>query len=108
MTPLDLAVFPLRQRMLDDMRMRKLGGKTQAAYVRAVYRLAAFLQRSPDTASAEDLRRFQLDMVDGGTSPHGCTSIDSTRRMARASCKAITARIVVTPDRAFIMFTVAL
>jgi hypothetical protein len=69
MTPLAQAVSPLRQRMLDDMRMRKLGGKTQAAYVRAVYRLAAFLQGSPDTASAEDLRRFQLDMVDGGTSP---------------------------------------
>jgi integrase/recombinase XerD len=69
MTPLDQAVFPLRQRMLDDMRMRKLAGKTQAAYVRALYRLVAFLERSPDTASAEDLRRFQLDMVDGGASP---------------------------------------
>ena len=69
MTPLAQAVSPLRQRMLDDMRMRKLAGKTQAAYVRAVYRLAAFLDRSPDTATAEDLRRFQLDMVDGGTSP---------------------------------------
>ena len=41
MTPLAQAVSPLRQRMLDDMRMRKLAGKTQAAYVRAVYRLAA-------------------------------------------------------------------
>jgi integrase/recombinase XerD len=69
MTPLDQAVFPQRQRMLDDMRMRKLSGKTQAAYVRALYRLVAFLQRAPDTASAEDLRRFQLDMVDGGASP---------------------------------------
>ena len=69
MTPLAQAVSPLRQRMLDDMRMRKLAGKTQAAYVRAVYRLASFLDRSPDTATAEDLRRFQLDMVDGGTSP---------------------------------------
>ena len=56
MTPLAQAVSPLRQRMLDDMRMRKLGGKTQAAYIRAVYRLAAFLQRSPDTASAEAAR----------------------------------------------------
>ena len=63
------AASPLRQRMLEDMRMRKLAGKTQAAYVRALYRLVAFLQRSPDTASAEDLRRFQLDMVDGGASP---------------------------------------
>jgi site-specific recombinase XerD len=63
------AVTPLRQRMLDDMRMRKLDPKTQQAYVRAVGRLAAFLKRSPDTASVEDLRAFQLHMVDSGISP---------------------------------------
>ena len=60
---------PLRQRMLEDMRMRQLAPKTQAAYIRAVYKLAAFTRQSPDTASAEDLRRFQLHMVDAGTSP---------------------------------------
>jgi len=69
MTPSIPAVTPLRQRMLDDMRMRKLGPKTQAAYIRAVRYLAGFLQRSPDTATAEDLRRFQLHMVDRGVSP---------------------------------------
>jgi integrase/recombinase XerD len=63
------AVTPLRQRMLDDMRMRKLDPKTQQAYVRAVGRLAAFLKRSPDTATVEDLRAFQLHLVDTGTSP---------------------------------------
>jgi integrase/recombinase XerD len=63
------AVTPLRQRMLDDMRMRKLEPKTQASYVRAVRKLAGFLGRSPDTATAEDLRRFQLHLVDQGTSP---------------------------------------
>lgn len=36
---------PLRQRMLDDMRMRKLGPRTQEAYIRAVRKLAAFLER---------------------------------------------------------------
>ena len=60
---------PLRQRMLDDMRMRKLEPKIQQAYVRAVRKLAAHLQRSPDTASAEDLRNFQLHLVDTGCSP---------------------------------------
>ncbi len=65
----DPIVSPLRQRMLDDMRMRKLGAKTQTGYVRGVRRFAAFLGRSPDTATAEDLRRFQLDMVDHGASP---------------------------------------
>jgi len=63
------AVTPLRQRMLDDMRMRKLDPKIQQAYVRAVCRLAAFLKRSPDTATVEDLRAFQLHLVDTGTSP---------------------------------------
>ena len=60
---------PLRQRMIEDMRMRKLEHKTQEAYIRAVCKLAAFLRRSPDTASVEDLRRFQLHLVDRGTSP---------------------------------------
>lgn len=60
---------PLRQRMLDDMRMRKLEPKTQQAYVRAVRKLTAYLQRSPDTTSAEDLRNFQLHLVDSGVSP---------------------------------------
>lgn len=60
---------PLRQRMLDDMRMRKLEPKTQQAYVRAVRKLTDYLQRSPDTTSAEDLRNFQLHLVDSGVSP---------------------------------------
>jgi integrase/recombinase XerD len=60
---------PLRQRMLDDMRMRKLEPKTQEAYIRAVRKLAAHLKRSPDTATVEDLRSFQLHLVDAGASP---------------------------------------
>jgi integrase/recombinase XerD len=62
-------VSPLRQRMLEDMRMRQLAPKTQSAYIRAVSRFGAFLGKSPHTASIEDLRRFQLHMVDEGTSP---------------------------------------
>ena len=69
MTPSNPAISPLRQRMLDDMRLRKLEPKTQAGYIRAVRRLAAFLQHAPDTATAEDLRRFQLHLVDQGISP---------------------------------------
>jgi hypothetical protein len=60
---------PLRQRMLEDMHMRQLAPKTQDAYIRAVYKLAAFTKKSPDAASAEDLRRFQLHLVDADTSP---------------------------------------
>jgi site-specific recombinase XerD len=55
--------------MIDDMRMRKLSPKTQASYIRVVKRFAGFLGRSPDTASAEDLRRYQLYLVDHGISP---------------------------------------
>jgi integrase/recombinase XerD len=60
---------PLRQRMLDDMRMRKMAEHTQEGYIRAVRKLAAFLKRSPDSASVEDLRRFQLHLVDSGSGP---------------------------------------
>jgi integrase/recombinase XerD len=59
----------LRQRMIEDMRMRKLETKTQEGYIRAVRKLTVYLQRSPDTATVEDLRNFQLHLVDAGTSP---------------------------------------
>ena len=62
-------VTPLRQRMLEDMRIRKLEARTQEAYIRAVRKLAAYLHRSPDSATVEDLRNFQLHLVDSGTSP---------------------------------------
>ncbi len=62
-------VSPLRQRMLDDMRMRKMAEHTQDGYIRAVCKLAAFLGRSPDTATIEELRRLQLHLVDAGTGP---------------------------------------
>ena len=69
MTQTTPAVTALRQRMLEDMHMRKLAPKTQAAYIRAVKRFALFLGNAPDTATVEDLRRFQLHLVDQGTSP---------------------------------------
>jgi site-specific recombinase XerD len=54
--------------MIDDMTLRKLSPQTQTAYVRIVKHFARFLGRSPDTASAEDLRRYQLHLVDHGIS----------------------------------------
>ena len=69
MTPSTQTISPLRQRMIDDMRLRKLSPKTQIGYLRAVKRLAGFLGRAPDSATVEDLRRFQLNLVDHGTSP---------------------------------------
>jgi len=61
-------ISPLRQRMLEDMLLRKLSPQTQASYIRAVKNLTRFLGRSPDTATAEDLRRYQLHLVDNGIS----------------------------------------
>lgn len=51
------------------MRLRKLAPHTQAGYIRAVHKLASYLRRPPDTATVEDLRNFQLYLVDRGTSP---------------------------------------
>jgi integrase/recombinase XerD len=62
-------ITPLRQRMIDDMRMRKLAERTRSSYVRMVRRFTALLGRSPDTATVEDLRRYSLHLVDHGTSP---------------------------------------
>ena len=61
-------ISPLRQRMIDDMMMRKLAPKTHTAYIRAVINLTRFLGRSHDTASPEDLRRYQLHLVETGIS----------------------------------------
>lgn len=62
------SVSPLRQRMIDDLTLRKLNEKTQVQYIRAVVRLTRYLGRSPDTATAEDLRLFQLHMAETGVS----------------------------------------
>ena len=59
----------LRLRMIEDMRMRKLELRTREAYIRAVRKLAKYLGRAPDTATAEELRNFQLHLVDHGVSP---------------------------------------
>ena len=51
---------PLRQRMIEDMRIRGMGEKTQQAHIRDVKDFAGFLGRSPDTATPDDLRAYQL------------------------------------------------
>jgi integrase/recombinase XerD len=57
---------PLRQRMIEDMRIRGMAEKTQAAHIRAVKDFALFLKRSPDTATPEELRAYQLHMTNAG------------------------------------------
>jgi len=62
------SISPLRQRMMEDMNARKLSTGTQKGHLRACRRFAAFLKRSPDTASSEDIRRFQLHLAQSGVS----------------------------------------
>ena len=61
-------INPLRQSMIDDMTARQLGPRTQQASIRSCKRFAAFLKRSPDTATADDIRRFQLDLAESDLS----------------------------------------
>ena len=68
MTPTNPTISPLRQRMIEDMSLRKLSPKTQTGYLRAVVKLAGFLDGSPRIATAEDLRKFQLHMAGEGVS----------------------------------------
>jgi site-specific recombinase XerD len=62
-------ISPLRQRMTEDMTVRKLGAATQRNYIRAVKTLSEFLGRSPATATSEDLRRFQVHQSAAGAQP---------------------------------------
>src|SRR6195256_6644440 len=62
------AISPLRQRMIEDMAARQLGRHSQRSHIHSCKRLAAFLNRSPDTASADDVRRFQLHLIESGLS----------------------------------------
>lgn len=75
MTQSNKSISPLRQRMRDDMALRKLSSRTQTHYIRAVVNFTRFLGRSPDTADAEDLRRYQLQLVEHGVSS---TTINAT------------------------------
>ena len=62
------AVTPLRHRMIEDMNARKLCAGTQRGHIHSCKRFAAFLNRSPDTATTEDIRRFQLHLAEAGVS----------------------------------------
>jgi integrase/recombinase XerD len=64
----DTTVSPLRQRMIEDMAARKLGPHSQRSHIYSCRRFAQFLKRSPDTATADDIRRFQLHLIEAGLS----------------------------------------
>ena len=70
----------LRQRMIEDMEMRRFSRATQRNYLRDVGRFARFLGRSPDTATADDVRRFQIEQRDSETPVPTMNSIVSALR----------------------------
>ena len=61
-------VSPLRQRMIEDMAARKLNPHTQRSHIHSCKRFAAWLKRSPDTATPDEVRRFQLHLIESGAS----------------------------------------
>jgi integrase/recombinase XerD len=70
-------ISPLRQSMINDMTARQMGPKTQKDYIRSCKRFTAFLGRSPETATADDIRRFQLDLAESAPSIFSRNSIVS-------------------------------
>src|SRR5260370_37867153 len=61
-------VSPVRQHMIEDMAARKLNPHTQRSHIQSCKRFAAWLKRSPDTATPDEIRRFQLYLIESGTS----------------------------------------
>jgi hypothetical protein len=106
----DEAISPLRRRMIEDMTIRKLAPQTQQGYIRTIKNFAVFLGRSPDTASFEDVRRFQLHLAENGaatsTVNHTVSAlrflfrvtlkrysiVEHTLFMSRAGCRWCSAR----------------
>src|SRR5580704_14027393 len=73
-------VSALRARMIEDMRVRGFTEETHSNYIREVRAFAAFIRRPPDTATAEDLRRFQLHQTQIGMQPPSINSSVSALR----------------------------
>jgi len=74
------SISPLRRRMIEDMTVRGFSAATQQGYIRAVRDFAAFLGNSPDRATAEDLRRYQLHMREQGVPATGMNAAVSALR----------------------------
>lgn len=74
------AISPLRQRLIDDMSVRRFSRSTQHNYIRDVGRFATFLGRSPDTAAPNDVRQFQIEQRETGVPTPTMNSIVSALR----------------------------
>jgi integrase/recombinase XerD len=95
----DQAISPLRRRMIEDMTIRKLSPKTQQGYIRTIKNLAAFVGGSPDTASFEDIRRFQLQVAQSGV---GTGALNATVAALRFFFRVTLKRYAIVEHTAFI------
>jgi site-specific recombinase XerD len=93
------AISPLRQRMIEDMTIRKFAPKTQHDYLQRVKNFAAYLGRSPDTANFEDLRRYQLHLAASGA---GVPTLNQTISTLRFFFKVTLGRPDIVERTAFV------
>ncbi len=93
------ATSPLRRRMIEDMTVRNFSSETQRNYIRAVKNLTVFLGRSPDTATPEDLRLFQLHLTSTGVRP---PTINGTVTALRFFFSVTVDRVAVTKPLTFV------
>jgi integrase/recombinase XerD len=92
-------ISPLRRRMIEDMTIRKLSPKTQQGYIRTIKNLAAFLGRSPDKASFEDIRRFQLHVAQSDV---GTGALNATVTALRFFFRVTLKRYAIIEHTAFV------
>jgi integrase/recombinase XerD len=95
----DKAISPLRQRMIEDMTIRKFAPKTQHDYLQRVKNFSAYLGRSPDTASSEDVRRYQLHLTASGV---GVPTVNQTVSTLRFFFKVTLGRPDLVEHTAFV------
>ena len=95
----DQTMSPLRRRMIEDMTIRKLAPKTQHDYLQRVKNFTAYLGRSPDTASSEDVRRYQLHLAASGV---GIPTVNQTVSTLRFFFKVTLGRADLVERTAFV------
>ena len=95
----DQAMSPLRRRMIEDMTIRKFAPKTQHDYLQRVKNFTAYLGRAPDTASSEDVRRYQLHLTARGV---GVPTVNQTVSTLRFFFKVTLARPDLVERTAFV------
>ena len=95
----DASISPLRRRMIEDMTIRKFAPKTQHDYLQRVKNFTTYLGRSPDTASSEDVRRYQLHLTASGV---GVPTVNQTVSTLRFFFKVTLGRPDLVERTAFV------